>query len=81
MPVLAFSQSGAPATPDVLLTGEVPGLETCLYINDAAAQAKRKALVCTGHIKREETGMDYCSCCLQTFTSHSKKNSTDYSTF
>lgn len=52
---------------EVLLIGEVPEWETIEYVNDAAAQGKRKALFLIGHIPSEQPGMDNCAGWLKTF--------------
>lgn len=52
---------------EVLIGGEAPEWETYLYVNDAAQQGKRKAVIFLGHIKSEEAGMEYCADWLQTF--------------
>lgn len=52
---------------EVLLIGEVPEWETIEYVNDAAAQGKRKALLLVGHIPSEQPGMANCAEWLKTF--------------
>jgi putative NIF3 family GTP cyclohydrolase 1 type 2 len=52
---------------EVLIGGEAPEWETYLYVNDAAQQRKKKAVIFLGHIKSEEAGMEYCAEWLQTF--------------
>jgi putative NIF3 family GTP cyclohydrolase 1 type 2 len=51
----------------VLAIGEVPEWETILYVNDAAAQRKSKALILIGHIPSEQAGMAKCAEWLKTF--------------
>ena len=52
---------------EVLAIGEVPEWETILYIDDAVAQGKRKALILIGHIPSEQAGMMNCAQWLKTF--------------
>jgi putative NIF3 family GTP cyclohydrolase 1 type 2 len=52
---------------EVLAIGEVPEWETVEYVSDAAAEAKRKALILLGHIPSEQPGMEYCAEWLKTF--------------
>lgn len=52
---------------EVLIGGEAPEWETYLYVNDAANQGKKKAVIFLGHVKSEEAGMEYCAKWLQTF--------------
>jgi len=52
---------------EVLLIGEVPEWETIEYVNDAAAQGRRKALILVGHIPSEQPGMENCADWLKTF--------------
>ena len=52
---------------EVLLIGEVPEWETIEYVNDAAAEGKRKALILVGHVASEQPGMEYCAEWLKTF--------------
>lgn len=52
---------------EVLVAGEAPEWETYLYVNDAIAQGKNKAVVFLGHLKSEEAGMEYCTHWLQEF--------------
>lgn len=52
---------------EVLLIGEVPEWETIEYVNDAAAQGRRKALFLVGHIPSEQPGMETCAEWLKTF--------------
>src|SRR4051794_38912346 len=54
---------------EVLLIGEVPEWETIEYVNDAAAQGRRKALFLVGHIPSEQPGMEYCAEWLKSFIS------------
>ena len=46
---------------EVLVIGEVPEWETILYVSDAAAQGKKKALILMGHIPSEQAGMQNCA--------------------
>ncbi len=52
---------------EVVIIGEVPEWETIEYVNDAAAQGKRKALILMGHVPSEQAGMDNCATWLKTF--------------
>jgi putative NIF3 family GTP cyclohydrolase 1 type 2 len=52
---------------DVVAIGEVPEWETILYVNDAATQGKKKALILIGHIPSEQAGMASCAEWLRTF--------------
>jgi len=52
---------------EVVAIGEVPEWETILYVDDAAAQGKRKALILIGHIPSEQAGMANCAEWLKTF--------------
>ena len=52
---------------EVILTGEAREWETYLYVNDAAEQGRKKAVIFLGHHKSEEAGMDYCGKWLKTF--------------
>ncbi|HKI88406.1 MAG TPA: Nif3-like dinuclear metal center hexameric protein [Draconibacterium sp.] len=52
---------------EVLIAGEAPEWETYLYVNDAIAQGKNKAVIFLGHVKSEEAGMKYAAEWLQTF--------------
>lgn len=54
---------------EVLVIGEVPEWETIEYVNDAAAEGRRKALILMGHIESEQAGMKYCTAWLKTFLS------------
>ncbi len=54
---------------EVIIGGEAPEWETYLYTNDAAEQAKNKAVIFIGHIKSEEAGMEYCAQWLKGFIS------------
>ena len=52
---------------EVLIGGEAPEWETYLYVNDAASQGKKKAVIFLGHVKSEEAGMEYCAEWLRGF--------------
>lgn len=52
---------------EVVIIGEVPEWETIEYVNDAAAQGKRKALILMGHVPSEQAGMENCATWLKTF--------------
>jgi putative NIF3 family GTP cyclohydrolase 1 type 2 len=52
---------------EVAVIGEVPEWETILYVADAAAQGKKKALILIGHIPSEQAGMANCAQWLKTF--------------
>lgn len=52
---------------EVLVIGEVPEWETIEYVNDAAAEGRRKALILMGHIPSEQAGMASCAEWLRTF--------------
>jgi putative NIF3 family GTP cyclohydrolase 1 type 2 len=52
---------------EVLAIGEVPEWETTLYVDDAIAQGKRKALILIGHTPSEQRGMANCATWLKTF--------------
>lgn len=52
---------------EVLIGGEAPEWETYLYVNDAANQGKKKAVIFLGHVKSEEAGMTYCAKWLRDF--------------
>ena len=52
---------------EVIIGGEAPEWETYLYVNDAVAQGKNKAVIFLGHIKSEEAGMEYCAQWLKGF--------------
>ncbi|HSH19818.1 MAG TPA: hypothetical protein VLA03_05175, partial [Draconibacterium sp.] len=43
--------------------------ETYLYVNDAVALGKSKAVIFLGHIKSEEAGMEFCAQWLKGFVS------------
>jgi hypothetical protein len=51
---------------EVLAIGEVPEWETILYVDDAAAQGKKKALILIGHTPSEQAGMANCATWLKT---------------
>lgn len=46
---------------EVLLVGETVEWETVEYVDDAAAQRRRKALIVVGHIPSEQAGMEDCA--------------------
>ena len=52
---------------DVLLIGEAQEWETVLYVDDASAEGRRKALLLAGHIPSEQPGMEECAEWLKTF--------------
>ncbi len=52
---------------EVLLIGEVPEWETILYVADASAQGRRKALIVMGHTPSEQPGMENCAEWLKGF--------------
>lgn len=52
---------------EVLIGGEAPEWETYLYVNDAASQGEKKAVIFLGHVKSEEAGMEYCAKWLRGF--------------
>lgn len=70
---------------EVLIGGEAPEWETYLYVNDAASQGKKKAVIFLGHIKSEEAGMKYCADWLRGFIDevpiHFVENEANFSTF
>jgi putative NIF3 family GTP cyclohydrolase 1 type 2 len=52
---------------EVLLVGETVEWETVEYVDDAAAQGRRKALIVIGHIPSEQAGMEECTRWLKEF--------------
>ena len=52
---------------EVLVIGEVPEWETILYVSDAVAEGRKKALILMGHIPSEQAGMENCAAWLKTF--------------
>ena len=52
---------------DVVLGGEAPEWETYMYVKDATALGKKKAVIFLGHVKSEEAGMEYCADWLKGF--------------
>jgi putative NIF3 family GTP cyclohydrolase 1 type 2 len=52
---------------EVLLVGETVEWETVEYVDDAAAQGRRKALIVIGHIPSEQAGMEECTRWLREF--------------
>jgi putative NIF3 family GTP cyclohydrolase 1 type 2 len=52
---------------EVLLVGETREWETVEYVDDAASEGRKKALVVIGHIPSEQSGMKECTKWLQEF--------------